>query len=127
MQIRNVREIKFRAWWKDAKVMVDVDVLKRDGGIEFSHPVIVDGFEYNEEGLLDEETQYELMQYTGLSDKNGKEIYEGDITSFDHQKGVVKFEDGSFHLGWGYVESLLSNADICEVIGNFYENPDLLS
>jgi len=79
-----------------------------------------------------------LMQYTGLKDKNGKEIYEGDIvhvTDFFHgdakvYKGVVKFVGGYYQiegqdirnapLGW-----IISSDDL-EVIGNIYENPELL-
>lgn len=87
----------------------------------------------------------ELMQYTGLKDKNGKEIYEGDIVEFIGTNNIVKFgtyEDAEHcgHYGW-YVEDIqkkkegydidsckytMGNLDTYEIIGNIYENPELL-
>jgi len=70
------------------------------------------------------------MQYTGLKDKNGKEIYEGDIVKIEgFINHVVGFEDGAFR--WMNVGPYLPIAERisereCEVIGNIYENPELL-
>lgn len=70
------------------------------------------------------------MQYTGLKDKNGTEIYEGDILSFFCCDNVcVQFEHGSFiaRISKNYFTNLsmiLDNYD-CEVVGNIYENPEL--
>lgn len=126
------REIKFRAWVSEEGVMVDNDYLKDN-----SYEDILEFF--GKEGLL--------MQFTGLHDKNGKELYEGDIVSFsifDHNgsdtqyKGVVRWKnamfeiwhdtkseyygsDGGFVLAWAH-----SQDDEFEVIGNIYENPELL-
>lgn len=71
----------------------------------------------------------DIMQYTGLKDKNGKEIYEGDIVLWIDSKGnkrqnKVFFERGAFRLRNTYFELL--EYGILEVIGNIYENPELL-
>lgn len=82
--------------------------------------------------------EYEpVMQYTGLKDKNGKEIYEGDIVKTDsHWNGdyhvrelnlEVKFENGCFitdSMGEGLIADYFNKR--LEVIGNIYENPELL-
>ena len=86
------------------------------------------------------EDSFEVMQYTGLKDKNGKEIYEGDIfldiTSPYGKECVVIFELGSFGFKQhGYFRSFYGcnkrwNAQTkeskIEIIGNIYENPELL-
>ena len=117
--------IKFRAWDKERK--------------HFNH------FELdNDAGFYDifyraEKSKYcakdsDWMQYTGLKDKNGKEIYEGDIVKvvtkdFDYpdvvNKGKVIFEKGHW-LIMGNEEYYLYGQDEIEIIGNIYENPELL-
>jgi len=71
-----------------------------------------------------------IMQYTGLEDKNGKEIYEGDIV----QRGVVLFSNGKFQgyyyesnggIAESWEDDLYKEKDI-EVLGNIYENPELM-
>ncbi|HAA6244467.1 TPA_asm: hypothetical protein GHH54_15080 [Listeria monocytogenes] len=70
-----------------------------------------------------------LMQYTGVKDKNGKKIFEGDICWEEHNEcyGVVKFEEGKFLYVWENIaEDLWEVADSIEIYGNIHENPELL-
>ncbi|EAF4579934.1 hypothetical protein CYG77_11705 [Listeria monocytogenes] len=70
-----------------------------------------------------------LMQYTGLKDKNGKKIFEGDICWEEYGEcyGVVKFEEGKFLYVWENIaEDLWEVADDIEICGNIHENPELL-
>ena len=77
--------------------------------------------------------EIELMQYAGLKDKNGKEIYEGDIVKYNDAGGethtrVIKYDDemGAFCCDRGaYVDYFTCMRGI-EVLGNIYENPELL-
>ena len=112
-----MREIKFRAWDKVHKRWIWRPRWK----------------------LCYNDINAELIQYTGLHDKNGKEIYEGDILKMcpeGDQFGkpfyricVVKYFPPKFmpthkdkHVAW----SLANRLDFTEVIGNIYENPELL-
>ena len=64
-------------------------------------------------------------QFTGLTDKNGKKIFEGDILEFRHGRThVVKFEDGAFIFTGTAIP--VRYADKFEVIGNIHDNPELL-
>lgn len=131
-----MREIKFRAWINRYEMMVDVEKIS-----------IISGRIYFDSNWWRE---FELMQYTGIKDKNGKEIYEGDIVinkccgisntsivRFGNYKSsdmASSYECG--HLGcyiehpWDKLETIrkdiLFYANQCEVIGNIFENPELL-
>lgn len=73
-----------------------------------------------------------LMQFTGLKDKNGKEIYEGDIFQ-DEEDGSCEFVEWDNEFGgwstqaWYSVGEFAQAAERLEVIGNIYENPELLN
>lgn len=123
------RELKFRAWDKDMREMVFVSAIQFDPHSPKEKPNIID--ERNDIRDLDE---VELMQFTGLFDKNGKEIYEGDIIKTETDKLMAitwsqKF--ASFCLnrdGWAFQHWFgeACNPKNCEVIGNIYENESLL-
>jgi uncharacterized phage protein (TIGR01671 family) len=162
------RVIKFRAWDKENRKMlyqdVDFGYISSQGIDLLTTKTINGGTKHT--------TNVELMQFTGLHDKNGKEIYEGDIVGEEgvyhyisrdgwepepgiwkiigkktkdfyngeewyiagYKLKVVRWEDDSCgfepfsdseencgHCGWG------RNNELCEVLGNIYENPELLT
>ena len=128
-----MREIKFRAWDTDKERMIQ----GRDGMI--AHKSVIHCINNkpnpNKRGTWMSELGYMcngiLMQYTGLKDKNGKEIYEGDIVEVKHRNHVVeiRFEGGCFR-GLDYNEKTKVLLEIfneeCEIIRNIYEKPELL-
>ena len=72
-----------------------------------------------------------LMQYTGLKDKNGKEIFEGDIVRKNRKNGIIEWNNDIAGYVWRdskvSVTALLKNTyKNCKVIGNIYENPELI-
>ncbi len=107
-----VREIKFRVWL-DNKMCYP--------GIDFAE-IFFDGDIWNEK------TDGILMQWTGLKDKMGRDIYEGDITrDIEGLLGVVQFVGKSWvaldKLGWDNLEY----PEECEVIGDIFNNPEILN
>ena len=104
-----MREIKFRAWCKPTKFMWNWGRIKNK---EFAG----NGLDF----MIDND-EWVLMQYTGLKDKNGKEIYEGDILKTPQGNRVVEWD---LNDGWRNVGRYFGNV---EVIGNIYENPKLKS
>ncbi|GED14833.1 YopX family protein [Aneurinibacillus migulanus] len=124
-----MREIKFRAWDKQEKEMFMPDTENNN---EIFFAGFVNGVLRCSESQYDEDDDFILMQYTGLKDKNGKDIYEGDlVNNEDNETAVIIYETGSFLLQ--YPDSPLDfdslfdfQDDRLEIIGNIYQNPELL-
>lgn len=113
-----MREIKFKAW----------DKVKEEWIYSDKFPSMWQYFkELENRGIR----HYESYQYTGLRDKNGKEIYEGNIVKYFKTEYQVAFIEGSFELvgtdKYGKIfktNRIITDACIGEVIGNIYENPE---
>ncbi len=141
-----MREFKFRVWDLVTKTMQDVPAIFYASGEKLK---MVN---------MSENGRFEFMQYTGLKDSNGKEIYEGDFVRYYEQGYDPNEQDDEEQLapdtttvliywnddgkclainwrygeiditsvGWGHEWILNSEYDYHEVIGNIYENPELL-
>lgn len=124
-----MREIKFRAW--DGKKMNYLDEINlcsvpMSGIVQMKIAPDV---------IVWEKEESQFMQYTGLNDKTGREIYEGDIVEgINYNMELIKNPVIWEHSGWyiGYADGerkLIDYLDSCselKVIGNIYEHPELL-
>lgn len=156
------REIKFRAWWKHPEyepegkmyfvgglshvVEHDYEEPERDFSSEVQSIQLVNKLPNVEKGGWNDAKYCTLMQYTGLKDKNGKEIYEGDIIKYDKDFQGKPFLDDDgyrFEIGFscgsflvidpydrsgergGFSGFYLHTLGL-SVIGNIYENPKLI-
>ena len=133
-----MREIKFRAWDKnDKRIFIDPQMIdfynKKIGYMQYQTEYMTDTSYSIPVGF--EEFEYsELMEWTGLYDKNGEDIYEGDILfeSFGEKYYKVVFENGSFRAEFkgDFEEYSFDLIDVvaqgCKIVGNIYENPELL-
>lgn len=124
-----MREIKFRGKRIDTGEWVYGDLWRLYYSGSSVSWVIRDGHGNMEDHEVDPET---VGQFIGLHDRNGKEIYEGNVCSWKYGfiSGVseVRFFDGAFRLhGYPFDEhNLIATGERLEVIGNIHENPELL-
>lgn len=122
-----MREIKFR---------IINPLFKKEYIIQYL--TLQDIAEDNEDGVLDNDLEPIIHQYTGLKDKTGKEIYEGDLVRYstnweykvpdESQNHVVIFKDGMFGIKAYKTEAIhkLTSWASFEVVGNIYEHPELI-
>ena len=115
-----MREIKFRAWGFDGAsqeepTMFEWDYIKR----EFD--------------LWQDDEKSILMQFTGLKDKNGREIYQFDLWKLGDEIYLIVWKEGDWQTGWkklagdNYTDIGKDNAKSGLIIGNLLENPELLN
>jgi hypothetical protein len=121
------KEIKFRAWHNGLNQMLP-NIQNHIGN---------DGWAFGQ--LLNSPDNIPVMQYSGVKDINSKEIYENDVVKINEaqRRYVVKFHNGCFKLFhadpklndmiWGAIERVSELLWSLEVVGNIYENPELLS
>lgn len=136
-----MRDIKFRAWDSFNNRMIQNDRILKICFVRSNHiPSLVVYSNRNIENhteIREDDKQYcnefELMQCTGLKDINKKEIYEGDIISFGDNKGVVFYKHAKFKVKYRYYNCYCFDAlsDVLyfnkvEVIGNIYENEEII-
>lgn len=149
------REIKFRVWDRALNKMITKENVKGlldtvntgDWDTDYTYSrdewypaydilTIFDYFEGIQDRYIEDTStkRFELMQYTGLHDKNGKEIWENDIVEITreciYEKGIIIFKDGCFFIKSKENLLALYNCELSnykiKIIGNIYDNPEML-
>ena len=124
-------QIRFRAWDKQTKRLYQVQSLQFYGANNTVDACWTNGVDFDGESTLGEPElnnlhNLELMQYTGLKDKNGVEIYEGDIVKLN----VPTYKTFTKVIHTLYdafvLESNVESNDYIEILGNIHNNPELL-
>ena len=130
-----MRDIKFRAWDKITKKMCVVWDIGFKGWDSPDETINYVNIEIENEGTVKRlPNEVEVSEFTGLNDKNGNDIYEGDIVNCQYMLGKVKtkeviFFKGAFcatHIKNPAIGVLLGSHQEIEIIGNIHENPELL-
>lgn len=128
-----MREKKFRVWDKENKKMYfQLNESPCFGLFEGDRAVSI------EDVFFYEKQRYETLQFTGLKDKNGKEIYEGDILIDHGDQGPVYIEYQKVQAAFVFVDKFDPSGttiytptyihyEAFEIVGNIYENPELLA
>ena len=124
-----MKEFKMKAWLKKEKKMVAII------GIDFNYEYIrytEDDNLFNENYKTVEFKNIELLQFTGLKDNGGQELYEADVIKFndgiDDIYGLISYddEDGTYRVSYENITEHLSEREgDFEIVGNIFENPDL--
>lgn len=127
-----VNLLRFRAWHKTWEEMGKVKRIRFDDDGNANN-VLFKGKEFGVNAKINE---FELMQSTGLKDKNGKEIFEKDILDYNGRKVIVKWHGSYASFIYEFVDELENRVTEWqplylsyyhfEIIGNIYENPELL-
>ena len=124
-----MKKFKMKAWLMKEKKMVSII------GIDFNYESIrytEDDNLFNENYKTAEFKNIELLQFTGLKDNGGQELYEADVIKFndgiDDIYGLISYddEDGTYRVSYENITEHLSEREgDFEIVGNIFENPDL--
>lgn len=130
-----MRDIKFRAYIRDKnpRVPSEINKIVEVKSLHLGSKKAIIGYSGGNYSIKFDEI--ELMQYTGLKDKNGREIYEGDIVKIKPERAYVKWNDkyryfqlvpiGDYYFDSDVIGQALEYVE-AEVIGNIYDNSELL-
>ena len=124
-----MKEFKMKAWLKKENKMVSII------GIDLNYQYIRytdDGNLFKDDYKIADFKDIELLQFTGLKDNGGQELYEADVIKFndgvDDIYGLISYddEDGTYRVSYENITEHLSDREgDFEIVGNIFENPDL--